>query len=475
MTRADRNGIDRGSGGAGLRPTRPRLARRRLVAAAAAVVPALGLFGALAPAAWASGLPQVSLVASGAKSCLPVVGTPCPAGNIGVPVAESAVNPANGDVALLPTGSPPTRVYLVAGATETEFGLSMTAGSAYLIAGNGANNAAPTPGSLATSTAVVAISLAFDNSGDLVVGDNAGVPSLDLVARSSGEAYGQAVTAGDIYKLAAPGAQSAPVVSLPETVGEATGQLDSLAVDGAGDIFVGEKSYGVVALDEQASALGEFGQSIPAGGAAFVVGQVTTTFDYPDLATPSQPATASAVQGATVAVDGWGDLVFLATADTTDNDNVDTVWVLPTASSASFGRYGLGAVAAGDMYLVAGTPDGPRPSPPPACPPCRPASSPPTRSPSTPPATSWWATTARATPCRWSPSRRQPPTGSRPGPQATSTPSRAARAPPRPPPRATPAPSRCPPSTRSATPARASCTWPPTTSPPATPPPRCTS
>ena len=445
------------------------------MAAAAAVVPALGLFGALAPAAWASGLPQVSLVASGAKSCLPVVGTPCPAGNIGVPVAESAVNPANGDVALLPTGSPPTRVYLVAGATETEFGLSMTAGSAYLIAGNGANNAAPTPGSLATSTAVVAISLAFDNSGDLVVGDNAGVPSLDLVARSSGEAYGQAVTAGDIYKLAAPGAQSAPVVSLPETVGEATGQLDSLAVDGAGDIFVGEKSYGVVALDEQASALGEFGQSIPAGGAAFVVGQVTTTFDYPDLATPSQPATASAVQGATVAVDGWGDLVFLATADTTDNDNVDTVWVLPTASSASFGRYGLGAVAAGDMYLVAGTPDGPRPSPPPACPPCRPASSPPTRSPSTPPATSWWATTARATPCRWSPSRRQPPTGSRPGPQATSTPSRAARAPPRPPPRATPAPSRCPPSTRSATPARASCTWPPTTSPPATPPPRCTS
>ena len=123
-----------------------------------------------------------------------------------------------------------------------------------------------------------------------MVGDNAGVPSLDLVARSSGEAYGQAVTAGDIYKLAAPGAQSAPVVSLPETVGEADGPARLAAVDGAGDIFVGEKSYGVVALDEQASALGEFGQSIPAGGAAFVVGQVTTTFDYPDLATrPSPP------------------------------------------------------------------------------------------------------------------------------------------------------------------------------------------
>ena len=324
-----------------------RMSGRRLAATAVALVPAVGLFAVIEPPAFALGAPQISLIAGDATGTAPTPGSPAAAGNIKITVAESAVDPINGDVAVIPSNT--HYLYLVAGATENEFGLSMTAGSAYVIAGSSTVNGATTFGGSALSTAVTPTSVGFDRAGDLLVGDNNPAAVALVAAKTNASDYGQSVTAGDIYELAAP-AGTGSVIPLPETAGQANNALNSLAVDAYGNIFIGEGSYGIIAVNEQSSSLTEFGQTIAAGHAAFVEGGLSGS--YPNLAN-AQSATANGVFGNNLAVDGYGNLVFLATQNT-GVGSVDSVWVLPAASGTFYGE----TMTAGHMYWIAGVSGG---------------------------------------------------------------------------------------------------------------------
>ena len=295
----------------------------------------------------ATSAPQLAVVDSSSGSCVPNGGTvpSCAAGTLGIAAGITAVNPANGDVAIVNTAD--NYIYLVAGSAETEFGISMTAGSAYLVAGDGATNGAPNFTTHSAFGPVGPGAIAFDASGNLVLADNAGPASVDVIAAASGTAYGQAVTAGGIYKLAGAGAQTAPVASLPGTVGQLAGQFLSLAVSPAGNIVVSLRSYGIVLINEGTAASTAYGQTVAADSAAFVAGSLTGS--AANLAN-AQPATASLVQGAFIALDLAGNVVFTAQS-TTANSADDTIWALPAASGTAYGQ----TVAAGDIYLVAGT------------------------------------------------------------------------------------------------------------------------
>jgi hypothetical protein len=127
------------------------------------------------------------------------------------------------------------RIRVIAAATGTFYGVPMTAGDIYTVAGNG-QFAFSGDGGPATSAALASPrGVAVDAAGNLVIADT-GNSRVRVVAGSTGTFYGQAMIAGDIYTIAGShwgfGGDGGP----------ATGaQLDhpqAVAVNPAGDVLI---------------------------------------------------------------------------------------------------------------------------------------------------------------------------------------------------------------------------------------------
>jgi hypothetical protein len=326
------------------------------------MVPALGFFAAVAPAAYASA-PQLSVVASDTGTCTIPCTTPSTANIAQIPVLLSAANPANGDVAIVNVAD--DYVYLVAGSTTTEFGMSVVQGDTYLLGGDGPAGTTHTSfGVPATSTDFKVGAVAFDASGNLLLtSGTAPAGSVDFIASSSTSTgtYGHGpVTAGDVYEIATTGTPSSPVVALPSGI-PANFTGSSLAVGPYGDIFVGVKNSGIVEIDEQAAASVAFGQALAPQTATVIAGSATGT--QASLSDGSAAAVSgSYIYNPHLAVDGYGNVIFATTSTTAVGTTPDTVWLLPAVqgvsdgTSASFGPYGHASVTAGDLYLLAGAP-----------------------------------------------------------------------------------------------------------------------
>ncbi|HUY22655.1 MAG TPA: DUF6531 domain-containing protein, partial [Acidimicrobiales bacterium] len=229
------------------------------------------------------------------------------------------------------------RVRVVAGSTGTFYGISMTAGDIYTMAGNGTVSYSGDSGTATSAQMWFPMGVAVDAHGNVLIadGDN---NVIRAAAHSTGTFYGVAMTAGDIYTVAGNGAYG-----YSGDGGTATSaEMDfpqGIAIDGQGNLVIADDNNNVIRVVAESTAT-FYGVAMTAGDIYTVAG--TGTFGYSG---DGGSATSAKLHNAQyVAVDGHGNLVM----SDTDNNVIRVV----AESTATF--YGV-AMTAGDIYTVAGT------------------------------------------------------------------------------------------------------------------------
>ena len=228
------------------------------------------------------------------------------------------------------------RVRMIAAISGTFYGVAMTAGDIYTVAGNGTVGFAGDGGPATSADLSGPESVAVDGSGNLVISDT-GNGRVRVVAATSGTFYGIAMTAGDIYTVAGNGRFGFGGDRGPATSAELA-DPQGVGADGAGNLVIADSFNNRVRV--VAATSGTFyGQAMTAGDIYTVAGDGTAAFSG-----DGGPATAAELYfpNAT-AVDGAGNLVI---ADFYNN----RIRVVAATSGTYYGQ----AMTAGDIYTVAG-------------------------------------------------------------------------------------------------------------------------
>ena len=240
------------------------------------------------------------------------------------------------------------RVQEVAATTGTQWGISMTAGDTYTIAGSSTGTAGSSgDGGAATSALLSApTGLALDSVGDLFIADQAN-NRVREVAASTHTQWGTSMTAGDIYTVAGTG-----TAGYSGDGGAATSaRLDlptGVAVDAGGDLYIADQDNNR-AQEVAATTHTQWGQSMSAADIYTVAGSATGSTGHSG---DGGAATSSLLKEPyAVALDSSGDLYI---ADT-DNNRVQFVAASTCSSSCPFG---LSSTTAGDVYTIAGSGSG---------------------------------------------------------------------------------------------------------------------
>ena len=93
------------------------------------------------------------------------------------------------------------KIRVLAKTSGTFFGVSMTPGNIYTVAGTGANTYSGDTGPALNATISGPSGLGFDSSGNLYIGDQ-GNNRIRVVAKTTGTYFGASMTAGNIYTVA---------------------------------------------------------------------------------------------------------------------------------------------------------------------------------------------------------------------------------------------------------------------------------
>ena len=254
---------------------------------------------------------------------------------------------ADGNILLADTDN--NRIRVIAASTGTFYGIAMTAGDIYTVAGSGP---APAPsgsfggdGGAATSagldqpTGVVA-----DQSGNLVVADSDNF-RVRVVAASTGTFYGIAMTAGDIYTVAGDGWSSYSGDG-GSPMSAQLGHPEDVSFDSAGNELIADSANGRIRV--VAGATGIFYDTpmtagdiyTVAGGAGAIGAGAGAGADLGD----GEPATSAQLNDpSSVRSDSGGNLLI---ADTGDN----RIRVVAGTSGTQYGQ----AMTRGDIYTIAG-------------------------------------------------------------------------------------------------------------------------
>lgn len=231
-------------------------------------------------------------------------------------------------------------VRVLAEKTGTFYGMPMTAGRVYTVAGNNQEAAAPGNGGPATRATLGNLTqLSLDAAGNLVLADGGLTDTQDhsslpaeirVVAARDGTFYGQRMRAGYIYAIAGGGRRTSNGVPATDAAIGALG----VTHDGAGNIVIG----GGDRLWVMAARTGTFyGQAMRAGDIYAVAGTGSGRHSSGD----GGPAAKAQMYATFVAVDGAGNLVFADLGSGT----IRVVAVRP----GTF--YGI-PMKAGDIYSV---------------------------------------------------------------------------------------------------------------------------
>ena len=365
---------------AGLRP--PRWRRW----ATAGIVAATSLSTALvtAPAGASGTPPQISVVTGSAGTKTVSLGHPQKATTAKLSPGHVAFNPANGDEAVsVRTSGGQARVYLIAGAsgpneyhiatsitstTHTPLYGTLVKGDAYLMAGNGTVGIVGFPGGGTTTTSgesphvgavtnpVAPVSLAFDNSGNLLIGEalplatatETGIQIVAKAACTSACPYKYtSLAAGGLYTIAASGqvtgATLTPAISFTYQV-----YGYGLAVDAQGNIIDGSNNL-IVFLNEGTATLTRYGKSLAHHKATLIAGTTTGAATCGDgsVNVPATGASSPALQWPHPFVDPSGNVYF---SDNQVSSGKGCTWVLPAESGSLDGM----TVTAGRMYSLTG-------------------------------------------------------------------------------------------------------------------------
>ncbi len=235
------------------------------------------------------------------------------------------------------------KVREVAAATGTQWGISMTAGDIYTVAGTGTGGNAGNSG-LATSAQLwQPVGLAVDRSGDLLIADTMN-DRVQLVAASSGTRYGVSVTANDVYTIA--GSSTGAGGDTGDGGPATSAKLffpDGVITDSAGDLYIADTANSRV--QEVYNGGVSWGQHMTANDIYTIAGSATgATGTSGDRGPAAQALLNSPFM---VTTDSAGD-VYLT--DSTNN----RVQEIAAANGAQWGQQ----MTAGDIYTVAGSATG---------------------------------------------------------------------------------------------------------------------
>ena len=200
------------------------------------------------------------------------------------------------------------RIRVVAAHTGTFYGVPMTAGDIYTVAGDGTAGFSGDGGPAASAEVSDVGWLAADGTGNLVIADS-GNRRVRVLAGSTGTFYGQAMTANHVYTVAGNGTPGFSGDGGPAR--QAGLSPGSAVVDAAGNVVIADGSNGQVRV--VAARTGTFyGQAMTAGDLYTVAGISAVGF-----AGDGGPATRAELSfPAAVAVTGQGGLVI---ADSLNN------------------------------------------------------------------------------------------------------------------------------------------------------------
>ena len=260
-------------------------------------------------------------------------GGPAAAAELAYP-AGTALD-ASGNLVFCDSGNGAVRV--VAATNGTFYGVPMTAGDVYTVAGTGTTGFSGNGGRAVAAELDQPDGLAIDSHGNLVVADLAN-SQIRVVAATSGTFYGVPMTAGDIYGVAGTGHAGFAGDGGPAS-GSALDNPAGVAVDGHGDLVIADTGNNRVRLVAAASG-SVLGKTVQAGDIYTVAGTGNAGFSG-----DGGPAAHAALdQPQAVAVTAAGTLVV---ADTGNH----RVRVIAPATVVAFGI----RIAAGTIRTVAGT------------------------------------------------------------------------------------------------------------------------
>ena len=244
--------------------------------------------------------------------------------------ADVAVD-ASGNVLVADTGT--ERIRVVAAATGTFYGVSMTAGDMYTIAGNGNVGTSGDGGPATAAQALEPTAVTTDRSGNQVIATD---DRIRVIAATSGTFYGMTMVAGDVYTIAGNGKGGYSGDGGPATSAE-IGYTSGLAIDAWGNVLLADANNGNVRV--VAATGGTFyGQTMSAGDIYTMAGGGSAVGD-------GGPATSAALsQPYGVAVDASGNVLITEFGH-------NRVRAVATNNGTFYGT----AMTAGDIYTIAGT------------------------------------------------------------------------------------------------------------------------
>jgi hypothetical protein len=229
------------------------------------------------------------------------------------------------------------RVRVVAASTGTFYGVAMTAGDIYTVAGNGNYRLSGAAGPATAAQLGQPASVGVDAAGDVLIPDTVNNRVM-VTAAATGTLYGRAVTAGHIYDEAGDGVPGYSGDGHPGYLAEVSSP-EAATADGAGNLVIADT--GNERIRVAAARTGTFyGQHMTAGDIYTVAGDGTQGYSG-----DGGPATSAAIAYPYgIAVDGAGNLVI---PDTGNN----RIRVVAARTGTFYGQ----AMTAGDIYTVTGT------------------------------------------------------------------------------------------------------------------------
>jgi sugar lactone lactonase YvrE len=219
--------------------------------------------------------------------------------------------------------------------------VNASTGNISTIAGNGTDGISGNGGPATQAELENPQNIAVDSKGDVFIADNLSNEVREVFA-SGGRSYGQTMTAGDIYLLA--GSPSGAAGTTGDT-GPATASLlnnpRGVAVDGTGNVYIGDTNNNRIQEIPVTTGL-QRGQQMTQDDIYTIAGSATGASGHSGDGGPA--AAALLHEPYDMASDPAGDL-FIADAD---NNRVQEI---PAANGTQWGT----SMTANDMYTVAGS------------------------------------------------------------------------------------------------------------------------
>jgi trimeric autotransporter adhesin len=243
-----------------------------------------------------------------------------------------AVGPAGG---LLITAAEVPLIRMTARASGRYYGVAMTAGNIYTVAGDGKFGFSGDGGPATSAKLSVPDGIVMDKAQNLILADYEN-ERIRVVAASTGTFYGQAMRAADIYTIAGDGKAGYTGDGGPATQAELNGPY-SVAVDAHGNVIIDDSTNRIRVV---AVSTGSFyGQAMTAGDIYTIAGDGKAGYTG-----DGGPATQAELNGpASVAV-GSGGTVLIS-----DSGN-QRIRAVATATGTFYGQ----AMTAGNIYTIAG-------------------------------------------------------------------------------------------------------------------------